>query len=67
MKEDRPFKAHITIGRSRDGLPGYLRHGHKEHAWPEQSPMFLVNSISLMKSDLTPKGPVYSEIEAFLL
>ncbi len=66
-REDRPFRAHITIGRSRDGLPGYLRRGHKEHAWPEASPIFTVNSISLMKSDLTPKGPIYSEIAAFSL
>jgi 2'-5' RNA ligase len=66
-KEDRPFRAHITIGRSRDGLPGHLRREHDEKPWPEASPMFLAQSISLMKSDLTQKGPIYSEIAAFSL
>ena len=58
---DRPFRAHVTIGRVRDGTTFQL---------PEISfskKLFNVSSIDMMASELTPQGPIYTLIEKFNL
>ncbi len=61
-QESRAFSSHITIGRSKSGLNRLnLLQLLKEAA---DSPAgenlrFMVKKISLFKSTLTPKGPVY--------
>ncbi|MBN1383777.1 MAG: RNA 2',3'-cyclic phosphodiesterase [Elusimicrobia bacterium] len=62
-KEKRPFSAHLTIGRFKkpkpckiSGLP------YKEEKFSET-----VEKISLVKSTLTSKGPIYEVIEGFKL
>jgi len=64
-REGRGYRPHITIGRSRDELPGYLRHGHREKPWPEASPMFAVSEIALMESHLEAGGPRYVKVAGF--
>jgi 2'-5' RNA ligase len=64
-REGRAYRPHITIGRSRDGLPGHLRHGHREKRWPEPSPFFIVNEIALMESHLEAGGSRYVKLAGF--
>lgn len=65
-KEDRPFSSHITIGRLRSNL-------NREKLIQKLSNLaaglagleklqFTVKKITLFKSTLTPKGPVYEII-----
>jgi 2'-5' RNA ligase len=58
-RADKPFRAHLTVGRVREGL--------RIDAAPiaglqyESSP-FTLDRISVMKSQLTPKGPIYTSL-----
>ncbi len=57
-RESRTFSPHLTIGRikrhQKITVPEYL---------PEFSPVtFDVDNVALMKSTLTPKGPVYEKL-----
>jgi 2'-5' RNA ligase len=66
-QEERPFHAHLTLGRvqspvGRDVLADRLRTGI-----PEPIGAFDVDAISLMKSRLLPRGAVYSVEETFPL
>ncbi|MBX3058338.1 MAG: RNA 2',3'-cyclic phosphodiesterase [Anaerolineae bacterium] len=54
--EDKPFSAHLTIGRVNDGrLPATLNWDIPVNPLP-----FTVNAIHLIESRLTPKGPLYT-------
>ncbi len=59
-KEDRPFKAHLTLGRWRDRAPR-----------PELPAVDLgttrLETLVLFKSDLRPGGAVYTPLERFAL
>jgi 2'-5' RNA ligase len=63
---DKPFAAHLTLGRvkkgARDDWKGLLRF-LQAAGWPEIE----VDSFVLWQSNLTPEGPVYSEIERYPL
>lgn len=69
-KEDRPFSSHITIGRTRSNLNrqdlaqnlSNLIDGLKE-----KTPEFLVSKITIFKSTLTPKGPIYEAVKEISL
>jgi 2'-5' RNA ligase len=56
---DKPFKAHITLGRYRHtpkNKPGVV----------EGEPhRFAVDSFHLMESTLTPSGPIHKELATF--
>lgn len=61
-KEDRPFSTHITIGRTKsslnlDKLVKELNN-IKEGVF-QKNPEFQAGKITLFKSSLTPKGPLY--------
>ena len=65
-KEERRFKAHLTLGRIKESrgteeLTAYLKNYHLD-------PMSLtMDRIVLFKSTLTPRGPIYDRLyEAFL-
>jgi 2'-5' RNA ligase len=68
--EERPFSAHLTVGRAKDRLsPVGLR---RLTDWIQRSDSesfgtFPVESIDLLKSDLRPSGPVYTRVATFLL
>jgi len=65
-KEDRPFSCHITIGRTRSTL-------NREKLVQELNKLadssggrnleFTVKTITLFKSTLTPKGPIYEVLK----
>jgi len=61
-KEEREFSAHITIGRVRSGLNRIklIEEIKKISSAPKLNSS--VNKITLFKSTLTPKGPIYEVI-----
>lgn len=61
--EEREFKAHLTLGRIRDGE----RVGPVPEIEFHSSAMQKVSEIILYKSKLTPQGAVYEKIYAFAL
>jgi len=65
-KEDRPFSSHITIGRTRSALNlQKLAEGLKtlENDLKIKVAEFDVTKITLFKSTLTPKGPIYEVLK----
>ncbi|MDP2857371.1 MAG: RNA 2',3'-cyclic phosphodiesterase [Bacillota bacterium] len=66
-RERRGFAAHITLARARDRAsmpsPDDLPPGLSVKMFGE----FRVEHFSLMKSDLRPHGPVYSELSSYPL
>jgi 2'-5' RNA ligase len=65
--ESRPFSAHLTLGRLRDRVTPDDRRRFAEFAQKlefETTLSFEVSAIRLMKSQLTPAGPIYSELAA---
>ena len=69
--EDRPFTAHLTLGRarmgSRSGDLKPLSEALAKIQIKDVPPPFVVESIDLMKSTLTPKGAVYEKLAAVKL
>jgi 2'-5' RNA ligase len=64
-KEDRPFKAHLTLGRikSPGGIAGLEDLTAKADDYAAGS--FTAHGLILFKSDLTPRGAVYTELVKF--
>ena len=61
-REERKFHPHLTIARVKG------RADFKELLGvPYKSRVFLTDSLVLFKSTLTPKGPIYGELEKFPL
>ncbi len=66
-REARPFSAHLTLGRarSRRGMEAVLQVlGTRQE---ETRGTFTVDHLVLMKSRLTPRGPIYHELATFTL
>lgn len=67
-REDRPFRAHITLGRMprrKDwGDPKKLASLLKEISFQDE---MTVEKIALFKSSLLPEGPVYEVLQEFSL
>jgi 2'-5' RNA ligase len=63
--ESRSFSPHLTLARLREGVSSPEKHrfgewaGGTEFAAPHA---FEVNGVSLMRSELTPSGPIYSRL-----
>lgn len=65
-KEDKPFSSHITIGRTKSNLNRErLVQGLKniENKMGLENLQFSVTKITLFKSALTPKGPIYEALK----
>jgi len=65
--EDREFKPHLTLGRiknikQKDSLRE-LAEKYKEYTFQE----IFVSEVIFYESTLTPKGPIYNEIQKFKL
>ncbi|MEW6685748.1 MAG: RNA 2',3'-cyclic phosphodiesterase [Candidatus Edwardsbacteria bacterium] len=63
-KERRAFVPHLTIGRARSfkKIPELVKEIEKVNFSTEK---FLVSSVNIMKSVLTPKGPIYTKLNEF--
>lgn len=60
-KEKRGFSAHVTLSRiKREGKSGVLK--EKIESKDYSSHPIRVSTIAIMKSDLTPGGPIYSKL-----
>jgi 2'-5' RNA ligase len=66
-KEDRAYEPHLTLGRvkSPHNIERLVRlmEKYREESFGEE----LVTRVLLMQSQLTPKGPIYTKLEEFLL
>lgn len=65
-KENRPFSSHITIGRIRSALNRerlVQDLNNLQHKFGQETLEFLVTKITLFKSTLTPKGPIYEVLK----
>ncbi len=60
-REDRPFRAHLTIGRAKDRIPGTFAQGIKD-VNAEDLGTQRVGSVVVMRSDLRREGPIYSPL-----
>jgi len=63
--DERGFQPHITIsrvksGRNKDRLLTFIKE-HENQDFGEE----IIKSMRLKKSDLTPKGPIYSDVYIF--
>jgi len=64
--ESRPFSSHITLGRVRSSLNRERLVKNLDnlvHNFGEENLEFLVDRITLFKSTLTPKGPIYEVLK----
>ncbi|MCK4463096.1 MAG: RNA 2',3'-cyclic phosphodiesterase [Candidatus Omnitrophica bacterium] len=65
-KENRPFSAHLTLGRVRSGKnKDALKKRLISMSIKPQS--FIVDKIILFQSTLTPKGPIYTPLHSSIL
>ncbi|MFN3466108.1 MAG: RNA 2',3'-cyclic phosphodiesterase [Candidatus Brocadiales bacterium] len=66
-KEDRTYEPHLTLGRVKSprNIEGLVRlmEKYRDELFGEE----LVSRVLLIQSQLTPKGPVYTKLEEFLL
>ncbi|MBI2866108.1 MAG: RNA 2',3'-cyclic phosphodiesterase [Chloroflexi bacterium] len=63
--EARGFSPHLTLGRVREGTPPVQRQRLGEalaFCTIPQPPLFTVDGVSLMRSQLTPQGAIYSRL-----
>lgn len=60
-RADKPFKSHATLGRVRQGRRVSLERMSERLTIPATA--FSIATIVLMKSTLTPHGPVYTPLE----
>ncbi len=65
--DEKGFQPHITVsrvksGRNRDRLLALIKEQENQYFGEE-----MITSMKLKKSDLTPKGPVYSDVYTFPL
>ncbi|HJX69951.1 MAG TPA: RNA 2',3'-cyclic phosphodiesterase [Dehalococcoidia bacterium] len=68
--ESRSFSPHLTLGRFRERVLPKERQSFAQWACSvkfEASLSFEVNALSLMKSQLTPSGAIYSQLAAMRL
>ena len=65
--EKRSFKAHLTIGRVKRAVNPQQMMAAIQRFQDYRSALFNVAYIELIKSDLKPQGPVYSQLRKFNL
>lgn len=65
--DSKQFFPHLTIGRIKKPNSNRSLRVLMEEKKGYVSPAFSVSSISLFKSELTPKGPIYTSLEDFFL
>ncbi len=68
-REQRAFRAHLTLARIREGAPGWqveaLGQAVESHQPPEVS--MVAHELAVVRSDLRPQGPLYSDLHTAAL
>ena len=59
--DDRPFRAHLTLARVREGARGL--EAVRDAVLPEPPPRALLDRVAVMKSDLHPSGSRYTALQ----
>lgn len=59
LMDFRPWKSHVTLGR--------VKIGAAKISVPPPSVEFKIKNIELIKSTLTPSGPIYTSVKSFEL
>ena len=64
-REERPFRLHLTLGRIKTsrGLIGLARALEKGEEYT--AGRFIASGLSLMQSELTPRGAIYTRLKWF--
>jgi len=65
-KEKRPFKAHLTLGRVRQGRP-IDNLAAQLSSYKLEPITFTLDQLTLFKSTLTPAGPIYDRLHESML
>jgi len=63
--EEKPFHAHITLGRVKQVNEVQAMHTYLETFRKKDCVLIHVGGFTLFRSDLKPQGPVYTAIEEF--
>ncbi|MDP1989724.1 MAG: RNA 2',3'-cyclic phosphodiesterase [Syntrophales bacterium] len=65
LREERPFRPHLTVARIKTsrGLIGLVRALEKNEEY--SAGRFVASGLSLMQSELTPKGAIYTKLKWF--
>ena len=71
-RERRPYRPHLTLGRVRSPrglreLAAELEKCAAKASEPSNSIEWRIDAIALMRSDLKPTGPIYTELSHFFL
>ncbi|SRR5258708_1668925 len=66
-QEERLFHAHVTLGRGRGSKNMAKMRAHIEAKKIEPMGPLAVHSITLVRSTLSPKGPMYTDLQEFEL
>lgn len=61
-RADKPFKAHLTLARIRKPLPRQPDRSAVERIARREWPAWTAESLEVIKSTLTPEGPVYETL-----
>jgi len=67
FKKERSYTAHLTIGRVKGGQNKEALVGKIKELEEMDIGEMIVDRVVLKKSELTPAGPIYSNIHEFLL
>ena len=64
-REERPFRPHLTLGRIKTprGLIGLARALEKGEEYT--AGRFVASGLSLLQSELTPRGAIYTQLKWF--
>ena len=65
--DDKPFSPHVTLGRLRDGVVAPSELLRRLETVRIATEPFEVGAIHLMKSRLTPSGPIYDALRVAVL
>ncbi|CCW35685.1 2'-5' RNA ligase [Chthonomonas calidirosea] len=67
--ENRPFRAHLTLARMKNPRAAEAVLPLLQRSWQrlDQIPSFMVESCTLVRSELRPDGPIYTPLAECLL